>query len=272
MLRRVIAHPAFWAIAGIIASFVFYNMGKSDAIAEQLEAGRKEGHQLGLQEATDAFEENLPTLIEQRYPGVLAAEKQISFSEGEEAGRADGRETGFAEGIAQGRVEGDAAGYKRGFAAGKVEGDAEGYARGREDGFSAGETKGYSDGYGQATVDFSLQMHAEQNWEIYESYVSRLAKIADDLNGSRGDAELQSLLRSEALVLVESAQSLQEAYLEQSASFNSLVNSLNDALEANNFPRLREIARALERSMDTKRLNFLQANQNIEAAFISLQR
>lgn len=271
-LWHFIIHPAVLTIIAIIVSIVvgwyFYDKGKSAAVAEAVEAGRQQGYQAGEASAYSAFEANIDKYIEKRHPGALKRERDLGFLEGKEAGRKEGKELGYKDGFADGKETAQTEHYERGKAEGIILGREQGY----EAGYEAGTSDGFDDGYEQARGDYTLQRHAENNWQIYEEAVIRLAAWADKLEETKGDDELQAQVRSEARALVDSAFQLQISYRQQAASFNSIIDDINDALNANNFPQLRENARALRSTLEIKRANFLQANQDVSQALEKLLR
>lgn len=102
-LGRFVTHPLVLAVISVGASFFFYHQGKAAVVADAIEEGRIAGNALGQRDALAAFEQNLPTLIEKRYPGAIKRASSLGRAEGDRDGFARGKEAGRSAGIQQGR-------------------------------------------------------------------------------------------------------------------------------------------------------------------------
>jgi flagellar biosynthesis/type III secretory pathway protein FliH len=245
--RHSVVSLALGGMFGFGTSYFFYDLEKSGAVETAREQGRLAGHAKGMSDAEKANEINKPKWIEDRYPQALQLAK--------ESGRADGLE--------RGRREGRTEGQRDGFA----EGDRAGFSRGREAGHSEGYRAGHDEGRRQST----LQRHAEVNWQNYSIMVGEAAKRADSLESRPGDKDLERKLRDEARSLVKAAEDLRSAHAAQASAFNSIMDDLKAALEAQDLPAVRAHLKALQRNLKIKGDLFLQASQRIAAAFESLR-
>jgi hypothetical protein len=251
-----LTRPLVLALIGVAASYAsgayFYEKGKSDVVKDAIHEGRIAGIAQGEKDEQIAFQKNLPALIENRYPGALK----------------NARDLGHQEGLSEGLKKGRSDGYDVGYAAGKDAGEQDGFGRGKADGFHAGVQQGRK----EAVAECTLQHQAERNWQIYANEVGRMGDWADSLERERGNRELEAQLVSETRGVVEAAKALRAAYTDQAAAFDSIVDEMAAALAATNYPRLRELARALRDSLKSKGELFLQANKRIVTAFEDLNR
>jgi len=239
-------------------------------LADALEEGRA----IGVEQGRNAFETNLPKLVADECGDEISRAERLGLAEGLaqgrekglEEGRTQGREEGLAEGRELGRDEGRRQGQELGFAEGQKLGTTEGWDQGREEGFAAGLQQGRDD----ATQEYTLQRHAERNWQNYAKVVESLATIAEVVEAEPGQRELEAQLVSDAEALIEAAGTLQAAYADQAEAFNTIIADLTEALAARNFPAIRAHARALRNNLVLKGELFLQANQRIFTAFESL--
>lgn len=220
-------------VAGYFISAHFESKERKALIVDAEAQARIEGHSLGYEEAVKEFDRTAPEKLEARFPLIFESMRQ------------DARQAGVLEGIEIGRAQGDSEKYYEGFQEGKSEGLRE-------------ATKQQQDAQSIETLDLlQRQEAAQEDWLGYEKLVGSLAALAGALEDAAGNSEIESGMISNALSVIDTADTLREANEEQAKSFNSLIESLREAVNSRNLPRIREAARALDQSMNTKRQQYL---------------
>lgn len=215
---------------GYLVSAHFSSKETKEAIATAVKEAEDKAFSAATAKAEQEFQRTAPERLEEMFPQIF----QMT--------RDDSRDSGYSEGYNAGRNEGDSLGYARGI--------AEGNAR---------------------TIDVATRLeHYISDWNNYESLVLALSSIAADLEGNRGDSELESQLLSRAEAVVQIADGLRIVHEREAFSFNSLIGDLSRALRARNMPEVRRISRALSDANNTKREIFLSSKKRELELFSSL--
>ncbi len=109
MAGNFLKHPIATMIVGTLLGWggnhYYYYLTKSEEYRVEMEQGRKDGITLGRRATDEAFEKDLPNLIEKRYPGAIENAKNFGALQGRKDGFQEGRAEGYRVGFDDGKLE-----------------------------------------------------------------------------------------------------------------------------------------------------------------------
>ncbi|MBO9462452.1 hypothetical protein [Labrenzia sp. R5_0] len=258
--------------AGYLTSNYYYEKNFSVEKESEIKKAYEKGLQNGLLDAETTFNNTLNERLAKKYSIELQNARKVGeadgFKKGKDEGYRQGREIGFSEGEKSGGEKVKKVAYDQGFKDGSTEGQKLGYETGKKE----GQAIGYKEGYDLATQENTQFQNAEKNWRNYELAILSVAEYADRLEKDRNNQELRESFLSRVRSLVISAKQLQTSYAQQSLSFNSTMDDLEDALDSQNFPNMRSYSRTLRESAPVKKDLFLQSKKQIIESFENLEK
>ncbi len=146
----------------------------------------------------------------------------------------------------------------------------EAYQRGRRENCDEKYEAGLVEGQRLQLARQSTFELAQRDWDNYARAVSKLAEIASEAQRSPADQEIRNALTAQAISIGAISGDLETAYDQQSSSFNSIMEDLRRAVEARNYPRIRELSIAAEGALGAKGERFLGAHRAARDAFEQL--
>ena len=206
---------------------------------------------------------------------ILAAEfyYERGLSDATAKAMKEGRADGLAKGLEEGRKAFESnvsrlveERYRVELTNATEAGRLAGLEQGRAESQEAARLLGYSEGRATAEQEFKLQRQTETHWTLYSDEVEKLARWAESLTVEPGHTGIEAEMLAEARALVEIAHEFKRAYSDKANAFNSIVEEVDKAARANNFPELRKAAIALGNAIDAKGKLFLDASGRIASA------
>lgn len=228
---RIFRHQITWTVVGILAGIATSHFYYEKALSAEVTEATSAGHAKGLAEGLEQARIAYEANLEKMLAERYSAELE------------DAKSAGQLAGIEQGRSEAQ----------------------------EASEKSGYGKGYEVASRECAGRRQAELRWTTYSLIVLETAKSAQALRKDPGNKELQGDLLARSKGLVNAAHELKRAYADQSTTFNGLIEDMDVASRATNFPALRESAIALSVSLGTKRSLFLDAEGRIAKVMDQLE-